>query len=331
MVGISFHSHRWRALQTYRAVRSSVRGLRRNLLLRKSRRRVRRAVGHADFARAAGIKMTVIPNRLEQADHKFRSRYAIEKILTLLSIKPEQFSPWEQFDLYLNWQDLTRNEVDAAQYLKAAYHYSRNPGWEANAISINLGCADISKKMIGQLNMQVFGYELDVDPTTHAGALVVKSNNNATHDGVLVQGPLSPPSVSQNKVYSVAINNTDGDWVVDFRVPYIRGFCGFFYEKRRPLASRFSNINSKVFMRDIAEEFSSEEQSKLEAFCHALTADYGELDVLRDKKTGKIYVVDFANTPAGPPTGLERNLAFVAVERMSISFIQNVLKPIWLG
>lgn len=327
MVGIRLHTHRWRAMQTYRAVRSSVRGLRRNLLLRKSRSKVRRAVGRADFARAAQLRITVLPNRLEWADHKFRSRYAIEKIFTVLKIKPQQFSPWDQYDLYLNWQDLTRNELDAEEYLTVAYQYSRNPGWEDNAISLNLGCRDISKNKIGQLNLQVFGYELDVDPTTHTGDLVIKSNNNATHDGVVVRGPVSPASVSEDKVYGVAIDNTDGDWVVDFRVPYIRGFCGFFYEKRRPRISRFSNINSKVRMRDIAEEVSSEELNRLEAFCHALRADYGELDVIRDKKTGKIYVVDFANTPAGPPNGLKRNLAFVAVERMSVSFIQNVLKP----
>ena len=35
-------------------------------------------------------------------------------------------------------------------------------------------------------------------------------------------------------------------------------------------------------------------------FCRAAGADYAELDVLRDRKNGRIYAVDLNQTPTGP-------------------------------
>ena len=45
-----------------------------------------------------------------------------------------------------------------------------------------------------------------------------------------------------------------------------------------------------------------------------LGLDYGEIDVLRDRNEGKIYIVDVNNNPAGPPepiSALDGNLAIV--------------------
>ena len=47
--------------------------------------------------------------------------------------------------------------------------------------------------------------------------------------------------------------------------------------------------------------FSPDEIDKLLRFCAAMNLDYGELDVLRHKADGRIYVVDVNTTPDGHP------------------------------
>jgi hypothetical protein len=134
--------------------------------------------------------------------------------------------------------------------------------------------------------------------------------------------------VKSDVVYSVLIDNTKDDFAVDFRVIYINGLVDFFYQKRRPISSRFSNINSDVVLRRTKDEFSNEEISQIERFCKRLGADYGELDVLRDARNNKIYIVDFAKTPAGPPNGLPKKMAIEAIEEMSVALCKNVLAPL---
>ncbi len=46
---------------------------------------------------------------------------------------------------------------------------------------------------------------------------------------------------------------------------------------------------------------SGQEISNLLQFCQLMGMDYGELDVLRDRQDGRIYVVDANSTPLPPP------------------------------
>lgn len=172
------------------------------------------------------------------------------------------------------------------------------------------------------------GYSLDIDPITFHGSVVCKSDENAAHDGQILQCPIETSEVTTGKVYSIEVQNIEGDEVVDFRVPYMRGCAGFFYEKRRPLLSRFSNANTSVRLRKLNEEFDDSEVTKIENFCKELGADYGELDVLRDKVSRKIYIVDFAKTPFGAPKALGGSETKRAIELMAITFARNVLLPL---
>ena len=47
----------------------------------------------------------------------------------------------------------------------------------------------------------VFGYALDVDPTTYTGRIVKKLDENATHDGEVVDGPIPADDVAPGFVY----------------------------------------------------------------------------------------------------------------------------------
>jgi len=74
--------------------------------------------------------------------------------------------------------------------------------------------------------------------------------------------------------------------------------------KRRPVSSRFANMNSEVELSHADAHFTSDERDKLAAFTRAMKLDWGGLDVLRDRHDGRIYVVDVNKTDMGPPTAL---------------------------
>ncbi len=172
------------------------------------------------------------------------------------------------------------------------------------------------------------GYTLDIDPKTFEGQAVCKSNTNAAHDGKIVTCPINPIYLEDGKVYSVVIDNSEGEYVFDYRLVYINSILDFFYEKKRLKSDRFSNNNIEVKLRNTADEFTPKEISCIEQICQLLNANYGEMDVLRDKKTGKIYAIDFAKTPAGPPNGLPKDMCITAIQKMSNAFATNILIPL---
>jgi hypothetical protein len=259
--------------------------------------------------------LCTIPNGTE-------GEYALLKIFKLLGIKPKQFTPWLTHDIIFNWQDLTDSRFDTLQYLQEAYnHTGRRLGR-----TLNMKCTDISKRKMESVNLEVFGYPLRIDPISYSGKACAKSDKNAVHDGIIVDCPIRPEQFEESKVYNILVNNVDGDSAIDYRVPFIGGITNFFYEKRRDVQTRFSNTNNVTFLRKTKDFFSPEEISSLSRFCEIVSLDYGELDVLRDKDTGRIYVVDVAKTPAGPPNALSQQDSRLAVVYMAEAFAVNVLK-----
>ena len=179
---------------------------------------------------------------------------------------------------------------------------------------------DNKKSRVAQAWADAAGYPLAVDPTTYSGPMVEKSEANATHDGRVVDGPVSAEEVRDGKVYQALVDNSDGDEVVDLRVALYSGRVPLVYVKRRPIGSRFSNTNASVAVRDPSDLFSREELQALSRFAWAVGLDFGEADVLRDKTSGRIYVVDATNGPSGPPNGLTRSDARRAVARLAAAF-----------
>jgi len=247
--------------------------------------------------------------------------YAIGKIADVLSIKIEGFSPWKQYDLVLAFQDNTHTEVDVDSYLKKAYDYThRTPPSRV----LNANIQDISKKRLGKVFGDVFGYPLEVDPTCYSGAVVRKSDANAKHDGVVINCPIDASDVDAASSYTVLINNErHGDMVEDMRVVWIGSLMDFFYLKRRPLADRFSNDNTFVTMEETTAYVSIEEQAQIVTFAHCMGLDYGEMDCLRDLNTGRLYICDINKTPAGPPNGLSKRDVQVAIQRMALQFVRE--------
>ncbi len=187
---------------------------------------------------------------------------------------------------------------------------------------VNASSVDVSKRHVQDAFREVFGYDVAVDPTSHHGPIVEKSDKNAQHDGRVLKGPISEHEMKPEAVYQRLIDNSavDEGFVIDHRVPIQDDDIPLVYLKHRPLDTRFDNANSFVEVVEPSDVFSSDEMEKLVRMARTLGIDYGEFDVLRDRTDGRIYVVDAANTPAGPPNGLPPDSARFAMDRMAQNF-----------
>ncbi|WP_146216210.1 hypothetical protein [Nitrospira lenta] len=189
---------------------------------------------------------------------------------------------------------------------------------------LNSRCLDISKCRVEVVHQAVFGYGLAVNPREFTGRCVKKSNENALHDGTIIQGPVA--QVDELCVYQRVVNNSrDGKFVEDIRVPVFGKTIPFCYRKIRPIERRFSNQNNLAELCEVSEVLSAQEVDLVLRFCHEMGLDYGEVDVLRDEDDGRIHIIDVNNTPFGPPNHLGENDVRQALNKLSAAFQSEFL------
>jgi hypothetical protein len=292
------------------------------LLLNRARKKFRSSLGLENSVLVARQKICAFPNALYFPKLLFDKGYILGKIFYVIDIKARQFNPWEKFDVILSWQDVTNDTLDIGKYIQNSYSHTKK---QLPRQMINFALRDISKDTVGRANKEIFGYELDINPQTYRGKGVLKSKFNATHDGLVLDFPISKDAIREDKVYSVLINNELDGFVFDHRLIFMRGILSFFYLKKRPVETRFSNTNSFVSLEKTQAAFSAYELEKINAFCYMLGADYAEIDVLRDHSTQKIYIVDVSRTPAGPPNGLSVHKKLEVVTKLSEEFARRFL------
>ncbi|HET6971577.1 MAG TPA: hypothetical protein VFH92_10665, partial [Phenylobacterium sp.] len=157
------------------------------------------------------------------------------------------------------------------------------------------------------------GYPLSIDPETSRGLAVEKGEINGVHDGRLVSTPMPR---RPGRTYQRLIDNVEDGRAVDLRTPVVGGKPVVVFIKRRPVADRFANHNESVSLARPQDVFSGEEIEKLSAFAAAMRLDWGGLDVLRDRATGRLYVVDVNKTDMGPPIALPFLDKLAAVDRL---------------
>lgn len=193
----------------------------------------------------------------------------------------------------------------------------------SNKKVINGYCTDISKTKVQAVFKDVFGYDLGVDPTTYQGKVVVKSNENARHDGQIIECPIAEatPGLSYQRFIE---NCYDGETVEDIRVPVIGEQIPFVYLKRRPKAIRFANENTECVMVETVEALSEIEVKRLLTFCKEMGLDCGGLDVLRDLNSGQIFVVDVNKTDMGPPVPLKTMKKMEALSRLGAALTTTI-------
>ncbi len=212
-------------------------------------------------------------------------------------------------DIVMQFDDMTetRNEV---------------PAVKTGARLVNFRCHNVSKSFVAAAFERVSGYSLAVDPTTHSGRMVEKSELNAAHDGRIIEGPLPAPLAG--KVYQRLVDNEiPGGLVEDLRCCLVGGSPVVVFRKRRPLARRFLNENVEVLLDEPRNAYSADEIRVIEAFAQEIGLDWGGVDVLRDRQSGKIYVVDANKTDMGPPVALKLGDKLKATRRMARAFAQR--------
>ena len=163
---------------------------------------------------------------------------------------------------------------------------------------INYRCFDISKEKVEKIQQQAFGYGMSVNPLTFKGRYVKKGNLNTLHNGIILDHPEKP---EKGYVYQKLINHEVNGQLVVLRVVVIGRKIPLVYVKFRPVNHMFGFKNNRVEIVSPMEVMSGHEYNKILKFCRLFGFDLGELDVLRDVDTNKLYVVDANNTPASPP------------------------------
>ena len=217
------------------------------------------------------------------------------------------------FDLAFRWRSTTFLKPDPVL-----------DGLSQTQRVVNIKCHDISKGHVEAVFRQVFGYSAAIDPLTFSGECVQKSNLNARHDGRIIDCPIK--ELDAESVYQIVIDNeVEAGWVRDIRVPIMGPAIPFVFLYGRPIDIRFSAVIARIQMVDTAEVFSEEEYGNILCFCETLGLDYGELDILRDKKDLKIYIVDANNTPTGPPIYQRREK--VGVKKLAVAFEKTFMGP----
>jgi hypothetical protein len=195
--------------------------------------------------------------------------------------------PDEHCRVALNWEDVTVNMVQ--------------PPTPPNGLRLlNARCVDIRKSTVEAASIATLGYGLAVDPRTHTGPFVRKSEENGLHDGAVVEGPRDPePGYIDQRLLD---NVVDGR-AEDFRVTVVGRQTPMIVRRLHKLAERFDTV-------EIEEQVSAgsllapDEVEKLFDFCERIGLDYGDLDVIRDRGDGRLYVLDANKTPWGPPIRL---------------------------
>jgi hypothetical protein len=164
--------------------------------------------------------------------------------------------------------------------------------------TINGRCLDVSKSTVERAFAQAAGYELAVDPLTYEGPMIAKSELNGFHDGAVVHGPLAQRRAGT--VYERLVDATEGDILVTVRTPIVGRRIPVTMVKWRNRRNFFSGY-ALTEPRPTDEVFSADEIDMLLRFAELIGLDYGELDVMRDRHSGLVYVVDANRTPMRNP------------------------------
>ena len=236
-------------------------------------------------------------------------RTVIYKVCKSLGLKVIT-NPEKQYDILFFWDDSTYTEK-----------INITP---KSALSINLGCTDISKVNVDKVFEEVFGYSLIINPETYCGDCVIKSDMNALHDGRIIKCPVE--KITKDMVYQKVIDNSfDENYVKDIRVPVFKDSIPFVYFKFKKYEDRFTNKIDHVEVHNTSEVLTNEEVNSIISFAGKIKLDYGELDILRDNKDGKIYIIDVNKTPWGPPATISKEKHKEVLKTMCDVFLEKFL------
>jgi hypothetical protein len=162
--------------------------------------------------------------------------------------------------------------------------------------SINGRCLDTSKSHVDRLWAEVSGYSIEVDPTTYPGLMLIKSEINGAHDGQIVKGPSHH---RRGRVHQRFIETGTDGRATGSRPVIIGGEMPVVLDFWRPDQYSFHGPFHCTVKRP-GDLFSEAEQKQLLTFAERIGLELGEFDVVRDKESGLIYVIDVNRTSFMP-------------------------------
>lgn len=238
--------------------------------------------------------------------------YVIYKLCAVLGYKLVD-QPGRRHDLAIHYFPNTYADADAMRRLPVGRPV------------VNGRLSDTSKTHVAEAFERHFGYPLRIDPTRHVGKAVVKSEENGVRDASIVECPIGPESLREGYSYQKAIDNrTPNGGYLDYRVAVHGGRVPLVYHKYHAPDRQFGRDYSHVELCGPDDVFTPDEIEAIIGFAEGFGLDFGELDVLRDKADGRIYVVDVNNVPVGPQLGFSRPQAVHAVQILAASFADMV-------
>jgi len=194
------------------------------------------------------------------------------------------------------------------------------------AKAVNDRITDISKNNVANIFTDIFGYALKIDPLTYKGQAVKKSDANGTHDGVVINCPITKEAYQTDQAYQKLIDSTyNGTQSEDLRIIYILGEIAVVFHKWKDLDKRFGTDYARVDIEKAEDVFSSPEQELIFKFCEEIKLDYGAIDIMRDKHDGRIYIVD-VNKTGMPVLCLSISEQARAFRLMAETFIRNTAR-----
>lgn len=229
--------------------------------------------------------------------------FKFSKPAKTIAFYPQFPGPW-----YNIWQVIrlaglkTETNVAKADYVfifedKTISEYDKDIFNKLNIPLLNDRVDDISKEHVADVFKDVFEYALRINPLTHEGPAIQKSNGNGKHDGILIECPIEEQDLIEGQTYQRLVDSTfNGQTSEDLRIAYALGEIALVYHKHKPLDNRFGTDYLRVDVMQADDVFSSQEISLIITFCQKMGLDFGAVDVMRDKHDKRIYIVDVNKT-----------------------------------
>lgn len=163
----------------------------------------------------------------------------------------------------------------------------------------NKGGVDVSKTRVERVWRRCGGRPVLIDPRRAIGTVVEKSDDQCARDASLKAAPVEP---RDGYVYARYIDTrTQRNEYIDLRVALFGDVIPYVVKKYKRGALQEA---TRIAVTPPQKVFSESEIALILDFARAFDVQYAEFDVLRERATGNIYIVD-VNNIAGTAAALD--------------------------
>lgn len=215
--------------------------------------------------------------------------------LGLKKIPDIKIGTLKDFDVAFHWNYSDLNETPEELY----------DLWASCKTVFNVHLNNVTKKHVDECFTEAFGYSSLVDPETHPGPFITKRNAQSRgnvqlafpgnlhviNDGLYKYDP-------NYRIMQRIIRTETQGWCSEYR--YLKfGDESFVVKKSKTIADRYRSNADVYKCMETKDVFSESQIEKIDDFCDAMGLDFGEVDILPENSTGRLYIVDVNNIAGG--------------------------------